>query len=110
MSPVSNVPPNPEPMLADQLPAPARATLAPPAGACAVAAAPVVPAITLASGPGTAISVTIGWPAKSNVSITEPELVVRRVNRYELPRLAVTSASMFKNLRASTFDHPHRAQ
>ncbi|HWN48766.1 MAG TPA: hypothetical protein VNO18_02875 [Xanthobacteraceae bacterium] len=52
-----------------------------PAGAGATAAAPVVPAVTLPSDPaGTATSVTIAWPAKSNVSMIEPWLVVRRAS------------------------------
>jgi hypothetical protein len=92
ISPVSNVPPKSVPMLVSQVPASPRAALALPAGARAAVAAPVVPAVTPAPGPGTAISVTIAWPAKSNVSMTEPKLVVRRASWYELPTSSVTSA------------------
>ena len=47
----------------------------------------------LGQAAGTTISVTIGSPAKSTVSIIEPRLVVQRVTKYEIPMSSATPAA-----------------
>src|SRR5262249_43394265 len=71
----------------------------------------------LGQAAGTTISVTIGSPAKSTVSIIEPRLVVRRVTKYELPMSSATSAPSCATAPPSPPDHqamlparPRRAQ